>query len=222
MPDEFIAHRLGLIPLVSTDIGQSILYTRDCSCQQYCPLCSVELNLDVTCTDLYGGESLAVTSHDLKPAAHTQIKPVSFGDNDPGILIAKLGKGQQIKIRCIAKKGTAKEHAKWSPCTGIAFEYDPHNKLRHTSYWVEHNVQQEWPVSVNGQSETPAGENEPFDYSAKPKKYYMNVETSGSLEPKEVVIGGLKILQAKLGLLQSGLTSIAEEGRNGADRGPMF
>lgn len=218
LPDEFIAHRLGLIPLVSTDIGTTIQYTRECSCQQYCPNCSVELNLDVTCTDTFDGESLSVTSHDLKSPVHTQIKPFHVGDNDPGILIAKLRKGQQIKLRCIAKKGQGKEHAKWSPCTGIAFEYDPHNNLRHTSYWVEDDVSKEWPISANGSLESAASPTDPFDYNAKPKKYYMTVETSGSLEPKEVVIAGLKILQAKLVLLQSGLSTIGEEGRNGGAR----
>jgi DNA-directed RNA polymerase II subunit RPB3 len=84
-------------------------------------------------------------------------------------------------------QGIAKEHAKWSPCSAVAFEYDPHNKLRHTSHWFEQDERAEWPLSENAAEEDPPREDEAFDFLAKPEKFYMTVETVGSLKPKEVI-----------------------------------
>ena len=71
----------------------------------------------------------------------------------------------------------AKDHAKWSPVSAVAFEYDPDNRLRHTTYWVEGDMDKEWPKSVY----TDCGEkgyplNERWDPHAKPDKFYFNVE----------------------------------------------
>lgn len=85
-------------------------------------------------------------------------------------------------------QGISKEHAKWSPCSAVSFEYDPHNKLRHTSYWYETDARAEWPLSENRKEEEPPRDDEPFDYNAKPNKFYFEVETDGSLGPQEVVM----------------------------------
>lgn len=87
-----------------------------------------------------------------------------------------------------ALQGIAKEHAKWSACSAVSFEYDPHNKLRHTTHWFEVDERAEWPLSDNAKEEEPPRENEAFDYSAIPKRFYFEVETVGSVSPQEVVL----------------------------------
>jgi len=205
LSDEFIAHRLGMIPLNSTESSR-INYTRECSCFQYCTECSVQLSLNVRCNDV----NIDVTSKDLI-SAHDSIVPAVFGENDTGVLIVKLKKGQEIKVNCIAKKGIAKEHAKWSPCAGVPFEYDPHNTLRHTTYWVEKNEKEEWPASVYADQENEPSPDDPFDCKAKADKFYFVAEGTGALEPKDIVVSALKTLLEKLSLTNLLLKNIAND-----------
>ncbi|KXN90590.1 DNA-directed RNA polymerase II subunit RPB3 [Leucoagaricus sp. SymC.cos] len=222
LPDEFIAHRLGQIPLLSSNCDEAIRYTRDCTCLAGCSFCSIMLLLHVSCND---NNTMNVTSNHLEVVPFPEDQDVQadpgeelskrgeyfghpVGKNDPNaspVLICKIRKGQELKVKCIAKKGIAKEHAKWSPCSAVAFEYDPYNKLRHTSYWYETDVKQEWPLSDNAKEEEAPRDDEPFDYTAKPQKFYFEVETDGSLSPQEVVMKGLAELQSKLASLIYGL-----------------
>ena len=76
-------------------------------------------------------------------------QPVITDSEKQGSVIVKLRKGQAIHMRCIAKKGIAKEHAKWAPSAAIGFEYDPANKLHHLDLWYEgDDPKKEWLVGV--------------------------------------------------------------------------
>jgi hypothetical protein len=50
------------------------------------------------------------------------------------------------------------EHAKWSPVSAVGFEYDPHNRLKHTDLWYEVGTkpEQEWPISKNALVRVPS------------------------------------------------------------------
>jgi len=211
LADEFLAHRLGLIPLDSRNVDK-MKYTRDCTCSQYCAVCSVELALDVSCEE---ERTRDVTTRDLR-SSDDYVVPVHADDNDPGILIVKLKRGQSLRLRCIAKKGVSKEHAKWSPVSAVGFEYDPHNNLRHSEYWYEEDPKLEWPLSKNAAEETPA--EGPFDYNAEPRRFYFDVETTGALRPEDVMVASLRILQEKLADVQKGIDK--SMGSNGVMQRP--
>ncbi|XP_037497262.1 DNA-directed RNA polymerases II, IV and V subunit 3 [Jatropha curcas] len=127
--DEFIAHRLGLIPLTS-ERAMSMRFSRDCDAcdgDGQCEYCSVEFHLRAKCiTD----QTLDVTSKDLYSSDHTVI-PVDFSDSgyesneQRGIIIVKLRRGQELRLRAIARKGIGKDHAKWSPAATVTFMYEP-------------------------------------------------------------------------------------------------
>ncbi|KAJ2031415.1 RNA polymerase II subunit 3 [Coemansia sp. RSA 922] len=198
--DEYLAHRLGMVPLTSHTVDEFKL-TRDCTCTDYCKECSVEFNLHVKCTE---EGTRTVYSTELI-SSNKDVCPVSEGPEDKGIILLKLRKGQEINIHCIAKKGVAKEHAKWSPCAAVGFEYDPHNNLRHLDYWFEKSVKNEWPLSKNAEEEMENDPDAPFDFKAEPTTFYFNVETVGSLKPQSLVYMATRVLQEKLGGLQLAL-----------------
>ena len=219
LSDEFLSHRLGMVPLLSMDTANALVdqrvrastpcvcthHTQDCACEDGCDRCSVEYTLDAMCTSDRG--AMFVTSKDLvrsptmsnpysDEAAFGPIaprhpdfgKPVGQDDlNAPGVMIVQLRKGQQLKMRCVARKGFAKEHAKWSPVSAVGFEYDPHNALRHTSLWYEFDAKKEWPESKNAREEESPPEGAPFDPNRRANRFYFDVESVGSLHPAEIV-----------------------------------
>ncbi|KAK5661471.1 hypothetical protein OQA88_11373 [Cercophora sp. LCS_1] len=221
LADEFIAHRLGLIPLNAEGV-ETLNYSRDCDCEEHCERCSVTLSLHAKCT---GDENMQVVARDLVPVGEriNQVlgTPVITDSDGLGPLIMKLRPGQEIKLTCIAKKGIAKEHAKWAPSAAIGFEYDPHNKLHHLDLWYENEAKAEWPPSEYATLEEPPQEGEPFDYDAVPNHFYFNVETAGPLPPDNIVSEGIKVLQYKLAeLLRELSDGDGGDGPNGGYDGP--
>jgi len=84
-------------------------------------------------------ESCEVTSNDFKleegEPVENGVMPVRYrneqGQEEDPILIMKLSKNQEIDFRCIAKKDTAKSHAKWSPVATCIMRKEPIIDLDH-------------------------------------------------------------------------------------------
>lgn len=80
--DEFISHRLGLVPLTS-ERAMSMRFSRDCDAcdgDGQCEFCSVEFYLRVKCLS---DQTLDVTSKDLLSSDHTVV-PVDYSDTSSG------------------------------------------------------------------------------------------------------------------------------------------
>ena len=95
LPDEGVAHRLGLIP-IKTDLSRFNEPSKcDCQSESGCSNCKVMLVLDSGDSDV----TRTVLSNELS-SEDDSIKPIS--DKIP---IVQLAPGQRIKVECYARLG---------------------------------------------------------------------------------------------------------------------
>jgi len=245
LTDEFIAHRLGLIPLLSSKVDD-FQDNRECTmCSNYCHYCSVEFRLSMKCED---DAPVEVTSKQLFAQDVEQgVMPVSSAneqddaenENEAGILIVKLRKNQEIKLRAIAKKGSGKEHAKWSPVSACYFHPEPVIEIDQESLDqmtddqkrefcavcpqgglkyddVTRRIDIEDAIKVSHSHEL-LKKAEDLDFPNLIKVSYLDdsfkfrVETTGALKPQECVLMALAKLKEKLTLISTNLTYEGED-----------
>ncbi len=105
MHDEAIAHRLGLIPLL-TNLDRFVMpHECDCKSTLGCSKCRVLLVLDSEANE----KTKVVMSGELV-SEDELIKPVS-----KDIPIITLAPGQKLKFEAYARLGIGRDHAKWQP-----------------------------------------------------------------------------------------------------------
>ena len=148
LPDEGLAHRLGLIPL-KADLSRFNEPSKcDCHSETGCSNCKVMLVLDSGESDI----TRTILSSDLS-SEDDSIKPIS--DKIP---IIQLAPGQKIKIECYARLGRGLEHAKWNSAT----------------------------IST-------------LTNTDKENESTLTVESTGALEPEQIILSGVEEVNKKLG-----------------------
>lgn len=230
--DEFISHRLGLVPLTS-ERAMSMRFSRDCDAcdgDGQCEYCSVEFYLRVKCLS---DQTLDVTSKDLLSSDHTVV-PVDYSDassgfenaTNKGIIIVKLRRGQELRLRAIARKGIGKDHAKWSPAATVTFMYEPEiyiNEDMMESLTLEEKKElvDSSPTRVFGidpeSKQVIVVEPEAYTYDdevlkkaeamgkpglidihAREDSFIFTVETTGAVKASQLVLNAIEVLKQKL------------------------
>ncbi|UCB59892.1 MAG: DNA-directed RNA polymerase subunit D [Candidatus Bathyarchaeota archaeon] len=113
--DEFLAHRIGLMPL-KTDLDTYNL-PENCICKSEfgCNLCRASLILDVEAED----HTITVYSGEFKSENPATI-PVSGK-----IPIVKLAPEQKVRLEAYARLGKGEDHARWQPVSMCAYKFRP-------------------------------------------------------------------------------------------------
>ena len=131
--DEVLAHRLGLIPIKADPAHfQPYVKPEAGEEEQFLESNSLIFDLNVVCSRDEAGnlQHSKVMSSDLVWMPWGGQRDRLAGENRPrvvhdDILIAKLGEGQAIHIKCFVTKGVGKVHAKWSPVATASYRLLP-------------------------------------------------------------------------------------------------
>lgn len=203
MFDEVLAHRLGLIPLTSTmEAVEALTLDEDCDCEDYCSNCSVSFILKKDGPGVVYSKNLSSNDSKIK----------SVYDKIP---ILKLRKNESIELEAIAKLGLGKNHAKWIPTTVCAYknypkitidndkdldfecaDVCPRGVLRYDEKSETLEV-----VDIENCSMCKSCVKECYsgaiDVDFEENDFIFNLETDGSISPKEVLLTACNVLIGK-------------------------
>lgn len=248
LSDQFIAHRLGLFPIHSHDVNRLIDYEK-CNCNGIgCLRCCIEFELDIENNEM---ELKSITSMDIVRSQrqkdydlkiynipHDEKRMVIFNNSKgSGSLLVKLGKGQHIKLRALARKGIGSEHSKWSPVCVSTYQFRAaftinKNKMKSISKTIKKDIVNSCPRNVLQYNSTTklidvedadncthcrqctlkADEldcpQDTLDIELKSDKIRFTVESTGVMKPIQIIDYALEILQQKLKQLDKSIDTI--------------
>ena len=203
-----------------------------CTCYDFCDKCSVRYVLKKKCPpDM---ETCEVTSNDFvqeaKDDKSRSVMPVRYFDDngieEHPILIMKLSKNQMIDFKCIAKKDTAKTHAKWSPVATCLMRKEPiveldQEKINRLTVEEKIGFVASCPRKVYqydamrqavdiedfnkcnlcdecNKFATEKGQPGSVRMDEREDKFIFEVESTGAIKPQNIVLKAIQVLKRKL------------------------
>jgi len=216
LPDEILAHRLGLIPLrVDLETYQDVFLIEE---EEKATSLQVRLMLDIEAADgpmtVYSGHLKSEDPH-VVPAHHN-------------IPLVKLERGQKVVLEAFARFGKGKEHAKWQPVSACAYKYMPVITILEDRCDLCEACINECPKKVLDVSEgklvvkdvlkcttcricEQVCPKEAIKVSWDDTTFIFNIETIGSLPPEEVVKKAVDIIIKKSEIFKDMVKSIEGE-----------
>lgn len=193
--DEIIAHRLGLIPLI-TDLKTYVL-PEQCTCKgKGCAKCQLKFRLKAK-------GPITVYASEIK-FADKEIKPVY-----PKIPIVQLIKKQELQVEGIVTLGQGKTHNKWSPALAYYFGYPEFkidknsnvencvNSCKDVLTKTGNNLEIKDILKWNEACEEICERNK-IEVKSSDEDFVFFIESWGQLTPKEILNKAIEIFDKKL------------------------
>ena len=167
-----------------------------------------------------------------------------MGFHDPGekgILLVKMRRGQELRLRAVARKGVGKDHAKWQPVATASMQHlpaiavnhelgdaltddqrdavcaaDARGTFRHNRLTRRIEVVDPELYAYDGDAEAAAEEvGAPglLDIRQRDDAFVFRVEGTGVLPPEEVVASAVEVLARKLDNLWAAVEALGPAGR---------
>ena len=229
LPDEVIAQRLAMIPIPTRH--EEFHFQHECpNCAELveedrgCPMCT----MIYTCKAFGSKEGTMVTAKDLNYLGDSSLE---IPELYKSIAITKLFNGQMIEFYATAIMGRGRDHAKWSPACGVAFEPRKigiiNNKTKAKILWdlklgitakdfSDGKLEDYFKVEelksqlhhVGEGTEESRGFKDAITLEDIPGEFVLSFETDGSMTPRTAFNMAVKELAGKFNIIEQDTNAV--------------